>query len=530
MELHGKNIIAGVAVDAASDKTFTGLNPATSQTLAPTYTEAAREQINAAATAAAQAFDAYRGLAAEQRAAFLERIADEIVALGDALLERANAESGLPLARLTGERGRTVGQLKQFAALMREGSWVEARIDLAQPERQPLPKVDIRRMLIPLGPVAIFAASNFPLAFSVAGGDTASALAAGCPVVVKAHPAHPGTSEMVARAIVKAAEATGMPAGVFSLVHGVSHEVGATLVKHPLIKAVGFTGSLRGGRALFDAAAQRPEPIPVYAEMGSVNPVFILPGALAERAEALATGMKDSVTLGVGQFCTCPGLAVGINDANFQTFTAKLNEAMAAAAPATMLYPAIAQAYAAGVERLGNVSGVTKTQSATPAEAEKTQAAPTVFTTDATTFNAHHELSEEVFGPSTVVVSCGSRAELESIARNLEGHLTATIHGTAADLAEYKTLVDILATKAGRLIFNGYPTGVEVCPSMQHGGPYPATTDARTTSVGTAAIARFARPVAYQSFPPAALPAELQDENPRGIWRLVDGAMTQAVC
>jgi NADP-dependent aldehyde dehydrogenase len=530
MELHGKNIIAGVAVDAATDKTFTGLNPANSQTLEPAYHEASLEQINAAAEAAAQAFDAYRSSSPEQRAAFLERIGDEIVALGDVLLERANAESGLPLARLTGERGRTVGQLKQFAALIREGSWVEARMDLAQPERQPLPKPDIRRMLIPIGPVAVFAASNFPLAFSVAGGDTASALAAGCPVVVKAHPAHPGTSEMVARAIATAAEATGMPAGVFSLVHSVSHEVGTALVKHPAIKAVGFTGSLRGGRALFDAAAARPEPIPVFAEMGSINPVFILPGALAERGEAIATGLKDSVTLGVGQFCTCPGLAVGLKDAAFTNFSDKLNELFAEAPTATMLYPAIAQAYSAGVRKLAHLEGVATTQTKQTAEMSKTHAAPTVFTTDAATFNAHHELSEEVFGPSTVVVSCGSREELESIARNLEGHLTATIHGTAADLAEHKTLVDILATKAGRLIFNGYPTGVEVCPAMQHGGPYPATTDARTTSVGTAAIARFARPVAYQSFPQEALPVELRNQNARKLWRLVDGALTQADC
>ncbi len=530
MQLHGQNIIAGQS-QAGAGSTFNGLNPATSAVLEPAYQEASTEQINAAVEAAAAAFDAYRHKSADERAAFLERIADEILALGDELLQRAHAETALPLeARLMGERGRTMGQLKQFAALVREGSWVEARIDLAQPERAPLPKPDIRRMLIPMGPVAVFAASNFPLAFSVAGGDAASALAAGCPVVLKAHPAHPGTSEIVARAIATAAEATGMPAGVFSLVHGTSHEVGSTLVKHPLIKAVGFTGSLRGGRALFDAAAARPEPIPVYAEMGSINPVFILPGALRERSAALAEGMKNSVTQGVGQFCTCPGLAVGLSDESFTNFSDKLNELMADAPTATMLYPAIAKSFSDGVRKLAHLEGVKTTQAKQTAEFGKTHASPTVFTTDAATFNAHHELSEEVFGPATVVVACDDRAQLESIARNLEGHLTATIHGTPEDLKEYVTLVEILATKAGRLIFNGYPTGVEVCPSMQHGGPYPATTDVRTTSVGTAAIARFARPVAYQGFPQAALPVELRNENARGVWRLVDGAMSQANC
>ena len=529
MTLHGQNIIAGQP-QASAGATFHGLNPVTSETLAPTYQEAETAQINAAVEAAAQAFDAYRQVSAAQRAVFLERIADEILALGDDLLQRAHAESALPLERLTGERGRTMGQLKQFAALVREGSWVEARLDLAQPERAPLPKPDIRRMLIPLGPVAVFAASNFPLAFSVAGGDAASALAAGCPVVLKAHPAHPGTAEMVARAVASAAEATGMPAGVFSLIHGTSHAVGATLVKHPLIKAVGFTGSLRGGRALFDAAAARPEPIPVYAEMGSINPVFILPGALRERADALAEGMKNSVTMGVGQFCTCPGLAVALRDESFTRFAAKLETLIEAAPTATMLYPAIAQAYAAGVQGLAGIEGVKTTQAKQTAELHKTHASPTVFTTDAATFAAHHALSEEIFGPATVVVACDERAQLETIARALDGHLTATIHGTDEDLRDYAGLVEILATKAGRLIFNGYPTGVEVCPAMQHGGPYPATTDARTTSVGTAAIARFARPVAYQGFPQTVLPVELQNENPRGIWRLVDGAMSQAAC
>jgi 2,5-dioxopentanoate dehydrogenase len=439
-------------------------------------------------------------------------------------------ETALPKDRLTGERGRTVNQLKLFAEVVREGSWVEARIDLAQPARQPLPKPDIRRMLIPLGPVVVFAASNFPLAFSVAGGDTASAFAAGCPVVVKAHPAHPATSELVGRAVARAVAATGLPAGSFSLLHGVSHELGLGLVKHPLTKAVGFTGSLRAGRALFDAAGQRPEQIPVYAEMGSINPVFMLPGALRERAEALAEGVKGSVTLGTGQFCTCPGLAVGLRDENFARFADKLGNLMQSTPPAPMLYPAIAQGYAAGVAKLSSLAGLQAVTAQAAADVSKNEAGAALFATDAQTFQQHDELSEELFGPATVLVSCDSRAELEQLARKLEGHLTATIHGTAEDLIEYRWLVDILVTKVGRLIFNGYPTGVEVCPSMQHGGPYPATTDARTTSVGTAAIQRFARPVAYQNFPQEALPPELQNDNPRGIWRLVDNQLTSESC
>jgi len=378
--------------------------------------------------------------------------------------------------------------------------------------------------------VVVFGASNFPLAFSVAGGDTASALAAGCPVVVKAHHAHPGTSEMVARAIVKAVAEAEMPAGVFSLLYGAGHEVGIGLVKHPLTRAVGFTGSLRGGRALFDAAASRPDPIPVYAEMGSVNPVFILPGALRERAEAIAEGLKNSVTLGVGQFCTCPGLAVGLLDENFARFAEKLGGLIAGAQPGTMLYPGILEGYEAGVKRLGDLGGLQTTQSRIEADAAKTEALPAVFSTNARTFMRHHELSEEVFGPSTVVVSCDSRQEMEQIARNLEGHLTATIHGTAEDLHDYDWLVSILENKAGRLIFNGYPTGVEVCASMHHGGPYPAMTDSRATSVGTAAIYRFARPVCYQNFPQGALPVELRDVNQRGVWRLVDNQLTKEDC
>jgi len=488
------------------------------------FAEASIGDIERELEAAEKAFPQYRRCPPEQRAAFLERIGVEIQSIGDNLLTTANSETALPLERLTGERARTIGQLRMFADLIREGSWVDARIDRAIPDREPQPKPDIRRMLIPMGPVVVFAASNFPLAFSVAGGDTASALAAGCPVVLKAHPAHPATSELVARAIAEAARVTDMPDGVFSLLHSTRNDISAALVSHPLTKAVGFTGSLRAGRALFNVAAQRPDPIPVYAEMGSVNPVFVLPGALAERCDAIAEGLKNSVTLGVGQFCTCPGMAIGIAGDGFTKFVQRVEESIRSAQPGTMLYSGIFNSYEAGVRRLSGIEGVRTTQAA-GAGVTESKALPTVFETGAATFMKHRELGEELFGPSTVVVRCNSREQMEAVAHRLEGQLTATIHGTPADLTEFSSLVSILENKAGRLIFNGFPTGVEVCSSMQHGGPYPATTDSRTTSVGTAAILRFARPVAYQNFPQSALPPELQDGNPRNICRLVDGEM-----
>ncbi len=489
--------------------------------------EASTADIDAALVAADRAFEVYRALPAERRAALLEQIAVELEALGDELLAVAHAETALPVAeRLAGERARTVKQLRLFASMARDGSWVDARIDRANPDLKP-PRPDIRRMLIPIGPVAVFSASNFPLAFSVAGTDTASALAAGCPVVVKAHPAHPATSELTARAVRLAIEQTGLPAGVFSLLHSTRNDIAVALVRHPLTRAVAFTGSLTAGRALFDAGATRPEPIPVYAEMGSVNPVFVLPGALSDRADAIAEGLAQSVTLGVGQFCTCPGIAAGIAGPAFDQFVTRLEAVMTNARPATMLYPRILQSYQAGWRQLSSIDGVRTVRGEVVAGEEGAQARPTLFVTDAPTFLEHHALREEVFGPATVVVRCDSREQLEDVARAMDGQLTATLHGTPADLAEHASLVSVLERKAGRLIVNGFPTGVEVCSSMQHGGPYPATTDARSTSVGTAAIERFARPVAYQNFPPSALPLELQDANPRRLWRSVDGEMTR---
>ena len=515
--LTGKNLIAGEPADAA-DGTFTARGELAR------FEEASSAHVDRAVDAAAHAVDAYRRLPAEARATFLEGIAAAIEA-SDALVEMAHVETALPTQRLTGERARTASQLRLFATLVRDGSWVEARIDRALPNRTPIPRPDIRRMLLPIGPVGVFGASNFPLAFSVAGGDTASALAAGCPVVVKAHPAHPATSELAARAIIDTAHAIGIPAGVLSLLQSTRNDIARALVQHPQVKAVGFTGSLRAGRALFDAAAARPEPIPVYAEMGSVNPVFVLPGAIAERAQALAAGLKDSVTMGVGQFCTNPGLTIGVGDSGFDGLVQQLDAQMRTAPPGTMLTPSICGAYEAGVLRLSAIDGISTTRSSVGAQ--ESQGVPSLFVTQASVLLRHHEVAEEVFGPSTVVIRCSSRDELFEVARRLQGQLTATIHGTPADLEDYAPLVSILENKAGRLIVNGFPTGVEVCPSMQHGGPYPATTDSRSTSVGTAAIHRFVRPVAYQNFPQTLLPAELQDGNPRGIWRLIDGELTQ---
>lgn len=528
MNLHGKNFI-GRETSGEGMGLFNATNPASGARLEPGFHEGTEREAARALELAAGAFPELRKRTGDDTATFLERIANEILALGDDLVRRAGEETGLPAARLQGERGRTVGQIKMFAALVREGSWVEARIDRAIPGREPSPRPDLRRLLMPIGPVAVFGASNFPLAFSVVGGDTVSALAAGNPVVVKAHPAHPGTCELAAQAVLRAAEASRMPEGVFSMLHGAGNDVGMALARHPLARAVAFTGSLRGGRALHDAAAQRPSPIPVYAEMGSINPVFVLPGALAQRAEAIAEGLVQSVTLGVGQFCTNPGVVVGLVDPHLDRFVAALDGRIAGAPAGTMLHAGILAGYEAGSRRLGETPGVSLVaRSNAEPNPSRTEARAAVFGTEARTFLERPELSEEVFGPSTLLVRCASRQELLDVARGLEGHLTATIHGTERDLAENVDLISILETKVGRLILNGFPTGVEVSHAMHHGGPYPATTDSRATSVGTAAIQRFARPVCYQNWPLDRLPAALRNRNERRIWRLVDGEFTRA--
>jgi NADP-dependent aldehyde dehydrogenase len=532
MPLHGQNIIGG-ETSRQGGVSFRAANPATGAELDGEFFDADAVEVDRAMRLADQAFDEFRMRPASERATFLDRIGAEIDALGDALIERAVAETGLGPDRLKGERARTVNQLRMFARLIEEGGWVQARIDRPIPGRKPLPKPDLRRMLIPIGPVVAFAASNFPLAISVAGNDTASGFAAGCPVVVKAHPAHPGTSEMIAGAIVKAVKATNMPEGVFSMLHGRSHEVGIALVRHPLTKAVGFTGSLRGGRAIMDAAAARPEPIPVYAEMGSINPLFVLPRAAAERAPQIAAGLHASVTLGVGQFCTCPGVVVGLESDAHRKLVESATAAFAGSPTGTgrMLYAGIRDAYERGVGEFGSVPGVhVLARSPEPAAGAESGfvGRAALLETSARTFIDHPGLSHEVFGPSTLLVTGKSRDEVLEIARNLAGHLTATIHGTPDDLREFADLVTILQRKVGRLVFNGYPTGIEPCPSVHHGGPYPATSDGgRSTSIGTAAIERFARPLCYQGWPDDQLPPELQDANPRGIWRMVDGEMTK---
>ncbi|OGU60816.1 MAG: 2,5-dioxovalerate dehydrogenase [Ignavibacteria bacterium RBG_13_36_8] len=520
MELSGLNFI-GNELSGEGKEIIHAVNPSNNSKLLPGFHEATNKEIENAIVKAGSAFVEYGKKSGKEKALFLETIANQILELGDDLIQRCGDETGLPAARLIGERGRTVNQLKMFAELLREGSWIDARIETANPDRQPVPKPDIRSMQRALGPVGIFGASNFPLAFSVAGGDTASALAAGCTVVVKAHPAHPGTCELIAKAVRESIKNTGMPDGAFSMVHGRSNEVGMAIVKHPLIKAIGFTGSFSGGKAIFDEAARRPEPIPVYAEMGSTNPVFILPGALRERKEEIARDLTVSVTLGVGQFCTNPGLvffeeseeAIGFQNDVIKNFSEIL--------PGTMLTENIFKSYVKDLEVAVKQYGITRLSKGKIGEG--LQGTACLLNTKAKKFLANKKLEEEIFGPSTLTVTAEDKSELINIALNLRGHLTATIHATEKDLKNYEELIAILERKVGRLIINGYPTGVEVCHSMVHGGPYPATTDSRSTSVGTLAITRFTRPICYQNFPDELLSDELKNDNPLRIWRLVNG-------
>lgn len=526
--INGKNFI-GDERSEGNGKTFQAMNPATSETLPCEFFKSSSADIDKALTLAANAFDVYRRKSPHEISEFLFCIANEIKVLGDDFITRASDETGLPKSRIQGEKERTIAQLMMFARLVEDGSWVNACIDLAIPDRQPLPKPDLRRMLVPIGPVIVFGASNFPLAFSVAGGDTASALAAGNPVIVKAHQSHPGTSEYVAAAIIRAIKKCNMPNGVFSMLHEAGTETGMGLVKHPLTKAVGFTGSFRGGRALFDAAASRPEPIPVYAEMGSLNPVFLLPHALFERAEKIAEAFYQSMTLGVGQFCTNPGLVFGLDSDALNIFSHSVAKHIAETVPGTMLNKGIQQAFAHGIDQLCHCPGVFKLASTqNQADNQKTQGGATFFSTDAKTFLNNEVIKKEVFGPSSVLVNCESKMQLEEIACRLEGHLAASVYGTEKDCEEYAELLTMLRTKVGRIIMNGFSTSVEVCASIVHGGPYPATTSAHMTSVGTLAIERFVRPICFQNFLQSALPDQLKDENPLGIWRKVNNELTKS--
>lgn len=520
----GKNYI-GNQLSAKGTKTYTTFNPQTNTENSFVFTEATSAEINQAAELAADAFQTYSKKSGKEKASFLKAIAEEIENLGDELIDVYTSETGLPEGRAKGECGRTVGQLRAFATHVEEGSWVEATIDTAQPERQPIPKVDLRKMNVPLGPIVVFGASNFPLAYSTAGGDTAAALASGCPVIVKSHPMHAGTGELVASAIIKAAEKTGMPTGVFSNLNSSGIEVGQELVKHPNVKGVGFTGSIRGGRALFDLAAQREEPIPVFAEMGSINPVVILPEVLQTKATDWAKTYAGSITLGSGQFCTNPGLLLAIKGDGLNEFTKILAEEIVKIEPSCMLHPTIVGAYNSnkskvisqeGIEVLADYSGDSKSN----------YGRQVVSKVDGTTFLANPTLHQEVFGPFSLVVECDNTAQLEQILAKLEGQLTGTIIGTDTELSSNSGVVSALQNRVGRIIFNGVPTGVEVCPSMQHGGPYPASTDSRFTAVGVDSIKRWVRPFSFQSWPNTLLPNELKNENPLTILRNVNGEKT----
>ncbi len=525
MKLEGLSIIGARRAKPAGQPT-PAVNPATGAKLEPGYFFATIADVDDAAHLAFKAFLEYGRWPAKRRAQLLCRIAERLEAEASKIVERAHLETALPAPRLQGELTRTCFQLRLCGEAVVSGLPLGVRIDHGEPARKPFPKPEVRSLMRPLGPVVVFSATNFPLAFSVAGGDTASALAAGCPVIVKPNQGHPGTSERVALQVQRAAQECGAPEGVFSMLYGRGREIGIALVKHPLVKAVGFTGSRSGGRALMDAAAARPEPIPVYAEMGSINPVFILSRAMHQNPEALASGIQSSVTLGVGQFCTNPGLVFVCKSAGTEAFLRKLENLMSSTPAAAMLTAELCSSYRQGVERFSQIPGVRLAASATAQDgAAKAQAGAALFVTTLDTFLNSPSLMDEVFGPSTLVVECGSPGEMLQAAGKLEGQLTATIHGADEDLAENGGLLSILETKAGRLVFNGFPTGVEVCHAMTHGGPYPATSDGRSTSVGTRAIERFLRPVCYQNFPDAALPDELKESNPLNLMRVIDGGI-----
>ncbi len=514
MELKIGQLIAGT-ISSKIESCFTAYNPATGEALNPSVPEASVEEVEAAVNVASEAFESFSKTTGTIRASFLEAIANNIDALGDQLLDTAHLETALPLARLTGERGRTTSQLKLFANLVKNGNWKRAIVDGALPERQPLPRPDLRQMQIPLGVVAIFGSSNFPLAFSVAGGDTAAALAAGCPVVFKAHPAHPSTSQLIGEAIVKAGRETGIHAGVFSMVHGFSNQVGSDLVSHPLVKAVAFTGSFKGGKALYDLCVKRNEPIPVYAEMGSVNPVFFLPNAIEKNGEQLAKNFAASIAQGSGQFCTNPGLFVLLNSEKSKKFISDVSEAIAAITLHPMLTKKIADGYHDGIKNQLKLTGAKAVS-----KINYNAVAPSIVQTTCKHVLDTNSYFDEVFGPSSLAVIADDMEEVKSFIEKMPGQLTATIHASEKEISEVGSLVEKLQHKVGRIVFNSFPTGVEVCNAMVHGGPFPASTDSRSTSVGTTSIYRFVRPVCYQGFPDELLPDELKKANPLHLMRL----------
>jgi len=522
MTIFGRSLINGERVGGSAG-VLRATNPATGDPLEPEFALVGPAEVDRAATAAKEAFDAYRATTPTERAEFLEAIAHNLDAIKDEIAERAALESGLPAVRVGSEHGRTTGQLRLFATELRTGEHQGVRIEHGQPDRTPLPAPDLRLRMIPVGPVAVFGASNFPLAFSTAGGDTASALAAGCPVVVKGHNAHPGAAELAGQAIVQAVEQCDLPAGVFGLLFGPGNEVGQQLVSHPAIKAVGFTGSRAGGLALLRTAADRDEPIPVYAEMSSINPVVLLPGALDADAAGVASGFVGSLTLGAGQFCTNPGLVLlpyGRTD-----FVDAVAAAVADSAGQTMLTEDIAEAYASGRERVGTHGAELVTAGSDGQTANAP--APAVYRTTAALLRSTPDLQDEVFGAAAVLVDYTDADDLVSTLAQIGGQLTISVHAAESDHELVRRLVPVLERKAGRLIMNGWPTGVEVSHAMVHGGPFPATSDSRSTSVGTLAIQRWQRPVSYQDFSDDLLPEAVRDDNPLGLPRRVDGALSR---
>jgi len=523
MSFSRSSLIGGAAVHGEPDS-FQAIDPATGKELEPIFGEARAADIAKACALAAAAFDAYRETDLETRAVFLETIAAEILGLGDALLQRAAQETGLAIARIETERARTVAQLRLFASAVRQGGWLDARIDPALPDRKPLPRPDLRLRNIGIGPVAIFGASNFPLAFSVAGGDTAAALAAGCPVVVKAHPAHPGTSALVGQAVQSAIAKCGLAPGVFSLLFGAGQELGTALVSNPDIKAVGFTGSRNGGLALMKIAAARAEPIPVHAEMSSINPVILFPAGLAARSAAIAKGFVASLTMGAGQFCTNPGLLIAVDSPQLNDFLQAAAAELSAIPAATMLTPGIFKAYQHATAAMAGNDNITQAAHGKAGNAPN-QGEAVFFTTDAAHFLADADMRNEMFGAAALLVRCSDLDQVAQVINALEGQLTVTLQLDDADLPAARLLLPMLERKAGRLLANGWPTGVEVSHAMVHGGPYPATSDSRTTSVGTLSIRRFLRPVCYQNMPAELLPDALRSENGMAIPRLIDGEL-----
>ena len=520
----GKNII-GYRYSSLGSKTFKTFDPQLNLENDTSFTEATSEEIDMAVQLAEGAFKIFSKTSGKKKALFLNTIADEILALGEELILTYRTESGLPEGRAKGELGRTIGQLRSFADLVEEGSWVDATIDTAIADRKPIPKPDLRKMFVPLGPVVVFGASNFPLAYSTAGGDTASALAGGCPVIVKSHPMHAGTGELVGSAIMRAAKKTEMPDGVFSNLNSSGIEVGQKLVTHPGVKAVGFTGSIQGGRALYELASKRAEPIPVFAEMGSINPVVILPKALKGRGDELAVTYAKSITLGAGQFCTNPGLLLGIKGPSLDHFISTLSKEIVKIEPSCMLHPNIIGAYeskkSAAIDQKGMLVA-----SDYDNDVKVNYARQAITTVEGQTFLDNPTLHQEVFGPFSIVVQCQDAKEMELLLSKLEGQLTGTIIGDDNEATEHIDIIAALSNRVGRIIFNGVPTGVEVCPAMIHGGPYPASTDSRFTAVGIHSIKRWVRPFSYQNWPDTLLPAELKNENRLGITRLVNNKLT----